>query len=143
MPPPHHIRQCWPPPCIDKGREYYLMAPMYRDAMPPPPQRNNINREPLIERRTSYPPHPCNGCFRNNRSRSVEDTGRQLRWPNKQPPSPPHINNNNNNNFNINNNNWNKENGPQRRKSVENLLDSRPSGQSKFPPHRRRVCILY
>ncbi|KAF4517687.1 hypothetical protein B566_EDAN016717 [Ephemera danica] len=128
-PPPQHLRQCWPPPCIDKGREYYLMAPMYRDAMPPPPQRQS--REPLIERRTSCA-HQCSGCYRNNRSRSVDEAGR--RWQQHSPP-PPQLYP------------WDKENGPapaiQRRRSVEDLLDSPYSGSPskvRFPPPRRRAA---
>ncbi|XP_065340398.1 WD repeat-containing protein 47 isoform X7 [Cloeon dipterum] len=128
-PPPTHIRQCWPPPCIDKGREYYLMAPMFRDVLPPPPQLRN-QRDPL---RTSHSA-PCH-CSRNNRSRSVEDQGR-VRWQQANSPSPEL-----DFSFNLG---GNKEN-LFRRKSVEDLLqgedvrDARKSRPGRFPPPRRRA----
>ncbi|CAB3367578.1 Hypothetical predicted protein [Cloeon dipterum] len=132
-PPPTHIRQCWPPPCIDKGREYYLMAPMFRDVLPPPPQLRN-QRDPL---RTSHSA-PCH-CSRNNRSRSVEDQGR-VRWQQANSPSPEL-----DFSFNLG---GNKEN-LFRRKSVEDLLqgedvrDARKSRPGRFPPPRRRVSYLF
>jgi hypothetical protein len=124
-PPPTHLRQCWPPPCIDKGREYYLLAPMFRDALPPPPPLTRASRDPLLDRA------PC-GCARSNRSRSVEDQGR-VRW--SLTPSPDH-------NFN-----WNKENGNHqtgRGKSVEDLLeatDEHAARATRFHPPRRRVSF--
>lgn len=56
-----------PPPARDKGRDYYLLAPLYRDAMPPPPPLPpplNLHRRHLLQ--------PQCACLHRVRSRSLD-----------------------------------------------------------------------
>jgi len=77
----HRPRFCFrspdPPPewrdysYTNKGRDYYFMAPMYRNAMPPPPPRHMLLLDPRL-RRVSHSHVQC-PCLQKSRSRSLED----------------------------------------------------------------------
>lgn len=114
---PNEWRECYAPLAPrDKGRDYYLLAPLYRDALPPPPPPPpplNLPRRHLLA-----PPACACPCLHRARSRSLDhvDSAGLVRSDEESDhyqsrhPRPRHPG---------------KENHLKRR-SMENLLDTRP-----------------
>lgn len=60
-----------PPPIREKGRDYYLLAPLYRDALPPPPPLPPpLNLTP--RRHLLSPQCACSCVLHRARSRSLD-----------------------------------------------------------------------
>lgn len=75
----HEWREFYTPFAREKCRDYYLLAPLYRNALPPPPPRLPLNMPPrclLTQSRTDCTyqcVHNACHCFRRNRSRSLDN----------------------------------------------------------------------
>lgn len=131
---PNEWRECYAPLAPrDKGRDYYLLAPLYRDALPPPPPPPpplNLPRRHLLA-----PPSCACPCLHRARSRSLDhvDSAGLVRSDEESDhyqsrhPRPRHPG---------------KENYLKRR-SMENLLDTRPPRRRAPRPVRTHALLMY
>ncbi|KAG8311717.1 hypothetical protein J6590_037326 [Homalodisca vitripennis] len=127
-PAPQEWRDYYGPVARDKGRDYYLLAPLYRNAMPPPPPPPpplNMPRRHLL----SPPPCAC-PCLHRVRSRSLDHVDSIVRSDEES------------DHYQTRGRRHPGKENYLKRRSMENLLDQRPQRRRAPRPVRKEVIHI-